>query len=148
MILLYTKKIADGNFFMSSYLTKDFKQMSLDPQAIHMFQNTAIYFEDYPKRFKIHHINFKMRSNIFLDIDKYFFKNDKNGKEVYIYVVNLPGIEDKITFFSLNENKPIMNLKSAGIINSQIAAVNKIVQILNKELHDCEVVLKGFRKWL
>jgi len=145
MILLYTKKIADGNFFMSSYITKDYKQQSLDAQAIHMFNNTAIYFSTYPNKSKIYHINLKMQHHLFLNIDRFFFKNDKTGKEVFVYVVNLPGIDEKITFFTLNENKPMMNLKSAGIINSQLAAVSKIVQVLNKELSNCELVLKGFK---
>ena len=143
MILIYTNKLSEADLFIQTYM-KDYKQRNLEAQALHMFDNTAIYFEKYPQKFRIIHINKKQRSQLFFNIDKYFFENQKESKQIYVYVLHLINSDKKIIFFSLNgDRNPRANFKVAGLINSQIAAVNKIVESINKNYGDSIIKCDG-----
>jgi len=142
MILIYTDKLSEANLFLQTYLS-NFKQITVEPQALHLFNNTAIYFDKYPQKFRILHINKKQRSQLFFVIDKFFYKNEKEHKEVYSYVLHLINSDFKLVFFSINgTNNPRPNFKVAGLINSQIAAVNKIVETVNKNYGDLKIDYK------
>ena len=131
MTLAYTQKLSDSNFFASTILQK-LTQKSLTAQTIHLFNNTCVYFDEYPKKFKMHHINKKMKNQFFAIIDKYFFTDNK-ATEIYVYVVNpICNPSEQTFFYSLSSNiKVPQYLKQVGPINSQIAAVSKIIQTLN-----------------
>jgi len=131
MLLAYTTKLADANFFASSML-QNLKQKSLTAQTIHLFNNTCVYFDEYPKKFKMHHINRKMKTQFFAVIDKYFFTDEK-ATEIFVYVVNpICNPREQVYFYSLSSNLSAPKyLKQIGPINSQVAAVSKIIDKLN-----------------
>ena len=142
MVLVYTDKLSEANLFVQTYLSS-YKEKSVDLQALHLFNNSGIYFEKYPQKFRIIHANKKQRSQLFFVVDRFFYVNEKEHKEVYSYVLHLINSDFKLIFFSLNEkNSPRPTLKVAGMINSQIAAINKIVDTINKKYGDLIVEQK------
>ena len=135
MVIAYTDKLSDANFFLSSYLP-NYKQVDLKPQVMHLFLQTAIYFDEYPIKFKKIHLNRTMKNQVFYHIDRYKFENQQEHKQVFIYVLH--GIcEDQkdLYFYTMNEQIAPNYLKTIGVINSQIAAVNKIVDTVNKLMY-------------